>query len=936
MTLLLIDAYALIYRAYYAFIKNPRINSKGMNTSAIFGFINSLEDVLKRINPTHVAVGFDTHVPTFRHEAYEQYKAQRQETPEVIRYSVPIIRNILNAYNIPIMEAIRYEADDVIGTIAKQAEQSGFTVYMMTPDKDYAQLVSEHIFQFRPKFGGDYETLGVGEVLEKFQLNDVKQITDLLGLMGDTADNIPGCPGVGEKTARALLATYGSVEQLLSNTSQLKGALKTKIEANKELIVFSKFLATIVTNVPVIFDPDACVRSTPDSDRLAEIYNELEFRTFISRLHPNQHDELTTQIQQQNKNTPRYVQNSLFDQPNDNVTDITTTSSDNSSYTDINSHTHLYCLAKTDLQIETLITLLSKQQSFAFDTETDSKDAVTANLVGMSFSINESEAWYVPAPDSFNETCCLMKRFKTILEDENIEKTGQNIKFDILVLYKYGIKVRGKLFDTMIAHYLINPELRHGLDYLSYTYLHYKTIPIEALIGERGKNQLSMRQISVEQVKEYAAEDADVTLRLRHFFEPQLHRYELVSLFDDIEMPLIYVLADMEACGVKINDATLNSYAISLKEQLSTLEQQIWETTGTHFNINSAQQVGDVLFNKLKITEEKVKKTRTGNYTTNEETLEKLRNKHPVIGLLLDYRGIKKLLGTYAEALPKIINQNTGRIHTSFNQAITSTGRLSSTNPNLQNIPVRDAMGREIRKAFIADNDNSLLFSADYSQIELRIMAHLSCDVNMIDAFRKGADIHAATAANIYGVALSNVTPEMRRKAKTANFGIIYGISTFGLAERLNIPRAEAKELIEGYFRTYPQIQTYIDASIKKAREKGYVETIFKRRRYLPDINSHNAIVRGYAERNAINAPVQGSAADIIKIAMVRIFNRFENQKLNSKMLLQVHDELIFNVLRDELNTVKKIVIDEMENVIKLKVPLIADCGFGNNWLEAH
>jgi DNA polymerase-1 len=1003
MKLLLIDAYALIYRSYYAFLKNPRINSKGMNTSAIFGFVNILEDVMKRIDPTHVAVGFDPPGPTFRHEAFDAYKAKREKTPEDIRKSTPYIREIINAYNIPIIEAPRYEADDVIGTIAKQAESYGFIVYMMTPDKDYAQLVSESIYQYRPRFGGDYETLGVKETLAKYSLQSISQITDLLGLMGDKSDNIPGCPGVGEKTAQKLLTKYGSVEKLLADTSQLKPALKVSVEENKEMILFSKFLATIVTDAPVQFDPAACLRSKPNFNRLAEIYTDLELRSFLNKLPIATPTATPTQPQPATASattsaTPptapqKNIQLSLFEDINDDdgtqsrhceersnpelqvprhceersnpETVDCFTSVRNDEKKDVRSdvkegaptdpvapdnpviarneaiqknqtNNQTYHLAETQEKIQTLIQTLEKEKNIAFDTETDGTDAVTANLVGMSFAIRENEAWYVPAPDSFEETKQLMAQFKPLLENENIEKTGQNIKFDILVIRKYGVKVKGKLFDTMIAHYVLNPELRHGMDYLAETYLNYKPIPIESLIGEKGKNQLSMRDVPLDKIAKYAAEDADITLRLRNYFEPELRRSQMEDLFHNIEMPLIYALADMEWTGVKIDPEALNKYAVTLTAKLQELEQEIWRLAGEEFNINSARQVGEIFFDKLKITEDKIKKTATGGYSTSEETLEKLRNKHPIVGLLLDYRGVKKLLSTYVETLPKLVNPTSGKIHTSFNQAVTSTGRLSSTNPNLQNIPVRDALGREIRKAFIADDDSCVFFAADYSQIELRLMAHLSGDANMIDAFNHGADIHAATAAKIYGVSDDEVTPEMRRKAKTANFGIIYGISAFGLAERLNIPRSEARELIAGYFRTYPQVQEYMDESVRQARDKGYVETIFKRRRFLPDINSNNAVVRGYAERFAINAPVQGSAADIIKIAMARIYQRFEKANLRSKMILQVHDELDFNVLRTEFDQVRTIVLEEMENAITLKVPLIADAKAGPSWFEAH
>lgn len=940
MKLLLIDAYALIYRSYYAFIKNPRINSKGVNTSAIFGFINTLQDVMRRVDPTHVAVGFDPSGPTFRHEAFEAYKAQREETPEVIRDSVPVIREIIGAYNIPILEVSRYEADDVIGTISKQAEKEGFDVYMMTPDKDYGQLVSEHIFQYRPKFGGDYETLGIPEVLEKYNLTSVCQMIDLLGLMGDSSDNIPGCPGVGEKTAQKLLAEFGSVENLLANTHQLKGSLKTKIEENVENIRFSKFLATIVTDVPVTFDAASCVREKPDEARLAKIYMELEFNALLTKMglvgaHSSGQKNATGQKQG--------IQLSLFGEDipgnasgNELFATEGTDFPENSTLKDLTSVLYTYYLSDNENEISELVHILAHQKSFAFDTETDGTNPVSAKLVGMSFAVKEFEAWYVPVPEAMEEAVKIVSRFAGVLENKDIEKVGQNIKFDMLVLRKYGICVKGPLFDTMIAHYLINPELRHGMDYLAETYLQYKPVSIESLIGPKGKNQLTMRDIPVEKVAEYAAEDADVTLRLKNFFKPKLEENAVESLFYDIEMPLVYVLAEMEYTGVKLDVGALNQYSVVLTEKLQALEQEIYSLAGMEFNINSTKQVGEVLFEHLKITDEKVKKTKTGGFSTNEDTLEKLRQKHPVVEKLLDYRGIKKLLSTYVDALPKLINPDTGKVHTSFNQTVTSTGRLSSTNPNLQNIPVRDDMGREIRKAFIADNDDCVFFSADYSQIELRVMAHISGDKNMIEAFSGGADIHAATAAKIYGVSDENVTSDMRRKAKTANFGIIYGISVFGLAERLTIPRAEAKELIDGYFKTYPRVHEFMDESIRSAREKGYVETLFHRRRYLPDIHSNNAIVRGYAERNAINAPIQGSAADIIKVAMVRIYNRFEAEGLKSKMILQVHDELNFNVYKDEFDKVRKIVLEEMEGAIKLQVPLIADCGEGYNWLEAH
>ena len=922
MKLFLIDAYALIYRSYYAFIKNPRINSKGVNTSAVFGFINTLEDVLKREQPTHIAVAFDPKGPTFRHEAFEQYKAQREETPEVIRQSVPVIKEVIQAYHIPILEVPYYEADDVIGTVAKQAAANGFEVYMMTPDKDYGQLVADHIYMYRPKFGGDYEVLGVSEVLEKYQLQSTEQVIDLLGLMGDTADNIPGCPGVGEKTAQKLLAEFGSIENLLANTDKLKGAQKKKVEENVEQIRFSKFLATIKTDVPITFDAELCKRVAPDEDRLVELYTELEFKTFINRLKGE------SSVVSSSKEPKAAVQYDLF--ATEPVVE-----SEVSSLADINTMPHSYYLADTAEKQIALCEQLLQEKSFAFDTETEGLDPLTAGLVGMSFAIREQEAWYVPVPANREEATDIVLRLAPALQHPEIEKVGQNIKFDILALRKYGVRVKGPLFDTMLAHYLLNPELRHGMDYLAETYLKYKTVPIEDLIGPKGKKQASMRTVPIEQIKEYAAEDADVTLRLKHYFAPLLKQEGLEFLFFEMEMPLIYVLAEMEATGVKLDTNALKQSSEVLSQQLTALEESIYDLAGQSFNINSTKQVGEILFDKLKL-DEKAKKTKTGGYSTSEEVLEKIRGKHPIVDKLLEYRGIKKLLSTYIDALPALIHPETGKIHTSFNQAVTATGRLSSTNPNLQNIPVRDELGREIRKAFIADDDDCIFFSADYSQIELRLMAHLSNDPHMVEAFCSGADIHAATAAKIYGIPVEEVTSDMRRKAKTANFGIIYGISVFGLAERLSIPRSESKELIDGYFQTYPRIKEYMDESIRVAKEKGYVETLFKRKRFLPDINSHNAIVRGYAERNAINAPIQGSAADIIKLAMIRIHQRFEAEHLKSRMILQVHDELNFNVRKEEFDRVKEIVLDCMEHVLQLRVPLIADCGEGKNWLEAH
>lgn len=921
--LFLLDAYALIYRAYYAFIKNPRINSKGLNTSAIFGFVNTLEDVLKKENPSHIAVGFDPSGPTFRHEAYAEYKAQREATPEDIRKAVPIIKEIIGAYNIPIIEVAGYEADDVIGTLAKLAEKEGFDTYMMTPDKDYGQLVSDHIFIYKPKYGGnDFEIRGIKEIKEKYKLDNPEQVIDILGLMGDSSDNIPGCPGVGEKTAVKLIQEFGGIDQLLENTDKLKGALKTKIEDNAEKIRFSKFLATIKTDVPVTFNEKELLREPINSSRLREIFEELEFKNLSDRV-------LGTTI---NKtivsNTP--IQGSLF-------AEFTADPQDEKKYTtlsDLNSTQHTYYLIDTEEKRIDLANKLKNAQYFSIDTETTGIDPMWVELVGMSFALKENEAYYVPVPEDQTEAKRIVSIFKDALENVNSLKIGQNIKYDYILLRNYGVTLKGNFFDTMIAHYLLQPEQRHNMDYLAEVYLHYKTIPIEELIGPRGKGQLCMRNVEATQICEYAAEDADVTLKLKNILEKELKSEGMEKLFYEIEMPLVRVLAEMEITGVKVDTHALSVFSESLTKRIEAIEKEIYEMAGTEFNVSSARQVGEILFDRLKI-DEKARKTKTGQYSTTEEILEKLRNRHPIVGKILEQRGMRKLLSTYINALPELIHPRTGKIHTSFNQAVTATGRLSSSNPNLQNIPIRDDEGREIRRAFIPD-PNCLFFSADYSQIELRIMADLSQDPNMLEAFNSGNDIHAATAAKIYKVPIEAVTKDMRRKAKTANFGIIYGISVFGLAERLNIPRSEAKELIDGYFATYPQVKEYMNKSIESARERGYVETISGRKRMLPDINSQNAIVRGYAERNAINAPIQGSAADIIKIAMVRIFDRFEKEGLQSRMILQVHDELNFNVKADEADKVECIVKEEMEHASKLHVPLIADSGIGNNWLEAH
>ncbi len=931
MKLFLLDAYALIYRSYYAFIKSPRVNSKGLNTSAVFGFVNTLEELLRKENPTHIAVAFDPPGGTFRHDAYEQYKAQRQETPEDIRAAVPIIKEIIAAYNIKELEVLRYEADDVIGTIAKKAEKEGFDVYMMTPDKDYGQLTSDHIFMYKPKFAGNgFDTLDAKAIMEKYELSSPEQMIDLLGLMGDASDNIPGCPGVGPKTAQKLLEEYGTIENLLENTKNIKGTLKLRLEENKEQIIFSKFLATIKTDVPIDFKKDEYKRREINAEKIAELFEELEFRTLINRVlkkdgSPANPVRITT--------THEAIQGDLFaellpvaNQANETV--------NYSSLQELKDVPHTYYLIEKDDEIAELATKIAKEKSCCFDTETTGLDPTASELVGMSFAFKEGEAYYVAVPADFEKAKQIAEQFRPFFEDEKIQKVGQNLKYDIIVLKKYGIHVKGLLFDTMIAHYLLNPELRHNMDYMAETFLNYKTIHIDELIGARGKNQLNMRSLRPEQIKDYACEDADVTLKLKTILEKAIEKQGLEKLLYEIELPLIYVLADMEYTGVRLDTDALAEYSKKLTLQLQNIEQEIYKAAESEFNINSAKQVGEVLFDKLKIVD-KPKKTKTGQYVTSEETLESMKTAHPIVGQILDYRGLKKLLSTYIDALPLLVNPADEKVHTSYNQTVTATGRLSSSNPNLQNIPIREDQGREIRKAFIAD-EGCVFFSADYSQIELRIMAHLSKDPNMVDAFNSGEDIHAATAAKIFKLPIKEVTSEMRRKAKTANFGIIYGISVFGLAERLSIPRGEAKELIDGYFETYPKVKEYMDNSIAVAREKNYVETVFGRKRYLPDINSRNTTVRGYAERNAINAPIQGSAADIIKVAMNRIFERFDRENIKSKMILQVHDELNFNAIESELPQVQKIVMEEMENAYKLVVPLKADCGKGKNWLEAH
>lgn len=919
--LFLLDAYALIYRAYYAFIKNPRINSKGLNTSAILGFVNTLEEVLRKENPTHIGIAFDPAGPTFRHEAYQAYKAQREETPEAIRQSVPIIKDIIRAYNIPILEVQGYEADDVIGTLATEAGKKGIPTYMMTPDKDYGQLVGDCVFMYRPKYGDkDFEVMGVNEVKAKFDIEFPLQVIDMLGLMGDTADNIPGCPGVGEKTAQKLIAQFGSIENLLAHTDELKGALKKKVEENKEQITFSKFLATIKTDVPITLNMEALKREAPNEEELRRLFEMLEFRTLIDRV---------LKTEQKTPSSPS-AQPDLFGLfAQEDAGDAK-----NSNLTRLESLTYDYQLVDSQEKMEILAQKLLAQNFFSLDTETTGVDPITAELVGMSFSFAENQAFYVPVPANREEALKIVNIFKPAFESPRSLKIGQNIKYDLNVLAHYGVTLQGKMFDTMIAHYVLQPELRHGMDYLAEVYLHYETIKIEELIGPKGKKQGNMRDLPPADVYKYACEDADVTLKLKHVLEKELVENGVEKLFEEIEMPLMPVLAYMERNGVRIDPEALKETSRHFTARMNQIEQEVYQLAGMEFNIASPKQVGEVLFDRLKIVE-KAKKTKTGQYVTSEEVLESLKGKHEIVGKILEHRGLKKLLGTYIDALPQLINPATGRIHTSFNQTVTATGRLSSSNPNLQNIPIRNEDGKEIRKAFIPD-EGCEFFSADYSQIELRIMAHLSEDPHMIEAFQKGQDIHAATAAKIYKVKLEDVTREQRSKAKTANFGIIYGISVFGLAERLNVDRKEAKELIDGYFENYPKVKAYMDESIRQAREKGYIETIFKRKRYLPDINSKNAVVRGYAERNAINAPIQGSAADIIKVAMIRIYRRFQEEGIRSKMILQVHDELNFSVLPEEKEKVQQIVISEMEAAYKMKAPLRADYGWGQNWLEAH
>lgn len=917
--LFLLDAYALIYRAYYAFIKNPRINSKGMNTSAIMGFVNTLNEILTKEQPTHIGVAFD-HGKTFRDEAFPSYKAQREETPEDIRASVPIIKQIIKAMHIPVLQVDGFEADDVIGTLATKAGKAGITTYMLTPDKDYGQLVSDNVFMFRPRHGGGYETMGPSEVCEKYDLSSTSQVIDLLALMGDSADNFPGCPGVGPKTAAKLIAEFGSIDNMLANSSKIKGKLREKVESAVDDIRMSKFLATIRTDVPIDLNLDELKVEEPDFTQLAEIFTELEFKSLL--------DKFIKKPQQQPK-----VANMQLDLFAENPTNDAV-SADFSSFESLKTTPHEYKLIETEEDARKLFDFFITKQILCLDTETTSINPIDAELVGLSFSVEESKAFYVAIPAEREKAERIVNIFKPLYESTKILKIGQNIKYDMEVLMNYGVRLAAPMFDTMLAHYVLQPEQKHNMDILAETLLNYQTIHIDELIGPKGKSQKNMRDLSPADICDYAAEDADITLRLYNVLKPRLKEADVEDLFYNIEMPLVPVLAEMEMNGVLLDTNALAETSKVFTDRMTQIEKNIYELAGHQFNIASPKQVGEVLFGEMKIVD-KPKKTKTGQYVTSEEVLQQLRSKAPIVDHILEHRGLKKLLGTYVDALPKLINPHTGHIHTSFNQAVTATGRLSSSDPNLQNIPVRGEDGKEIRKCFIPE-PGCLFFSADYSQIELRVMAHLSGDKNMIEAFREGYDIHAATAARIYKEDINDVTRDQRTKAKRANFGIIYGITVFGLAERLEISRDEAKQLIDGYFETFPQVHDYMEKTKQLAREHGYAETFFHRRRYLPDITSHNATVRNFAERNAINAPIQGSAADIIKIAMIRIYERFRREGIKSKMILQVHDELNFSVLPEEKEQVEKIVLEEMQNAYTLQVPLVADSGWGNNWLEAH
>ena len=916
--LFLLDAYALIFRAYYAFIKRPIMNSKGLNTSAIFGFTNTLDEVLNREKPTHIAVVFDPPSPTFRYQIYREYKANRLDTPEEIKLSVPYIKEIVKGFRIPVLEVNGYEADDVIGTVAKKAEKEGFQVYMMTPDKDYAQLVSANILMYKPRrAGGEADIIGLNEIRKYWGVENPEQVIDILALWGDTSDNIPGAPGIGEKTAKSLIGKFKSLEGLYDHIDQLQGKQKENLINYREQIELARKLVTIITDVPIDYSFKELELLPPDMGMLAKTFNELEFRTLANRI---------IRTQQELKSP---MQGTLFDQiPGNDFAAM------DNGLKDIKNTPHDYFLADNASLRKELINKLLKQNEICFDTETTAIDALEAELVGISFAYKDHEAFYVPIPPEKSESKEIIEEFSVVFNSERILKIGQNIKYDIQVLANYSISVKGTFFDTMIAHYLIQPELQHNMNYLSRVYLKYNPVPIESLIGAKGKNQLSMRNVDIGTVKEYACEDADVTWQLAQILRKELEKYNLTRLSEGIEMPLISVLADMEQSGFKINIDDLNKYSYVLNNEIEELEKEIYELADATFNISSPRQLGEILFEKLKIASD-AKKTKTSQYSTSEETLTHLKGKNKIVEKVLEYRTLKKLLNTYVETLPRLVNSKTQKIHTSFEQAWVATGRLSSKNPNLQNIPIRDEKGREIRKAFVASDDNHILLSADYSQIELRLMAHMSRDENLTEAFLSGQDIHAATAAKIFGMPIQDVSREMRGKAKTANFGIIYGISSFGLSQRLNISRSEAKELIEGYFRNYRKVKEYMEQSINLAKEKGYVETIMGRRRYLKDIHSANAIIRGNAERNAINAPLQGSAADIIKLAMVNIHRQIK-PKYRTRMILQVHDELIFDVYKPELEEIKKIVSYEMEHAVELSVPVVVDMGTGDNWLDAH
>ena len=917
--LFLLDAYALIFRSYYALIHAPRINSKGLNTSAILGFVNTLNEIITKEKPTYIGVAFDLG-KTFRHEAFPPYKAQRQETPEDITLSVPFIKDILRAFHIPILQVEGFEADDVIGTLATKAGKEGIATYMLTPDKDYGQLIRENVFMYRPRHGGGYDIIGEQEIAEKYGISTPAQVIDLLALMGDSADNFPGCPGVGEKTAVKLINEFGSIDELISHTDKLKGKMREKVEGAIEDIKMSKFLATIRTDVPVELNLDELQLQAPDEQKLSEIFAELEFKSLANKI--------LNKTEQKQKSVNSELD--LF-AVNPHESQV---ASENASFESLKTIKHDYQLIENQEEAHRICDFFRTKRILCLDTETTSTNAIDAELVGLCFAVEEHKAFYVAIPNDREEALQYVNIFKPVYEDPSILKIGQNLKYDYEVLKNYGVTLGGKMFDTMLAHYVIQPELHHNMDYMAETLLHYKTIHIDELIGPRGKHQKSMRDLDPKDVYEYAAEDADITLQLKNVLEPKLKETGTENLFWNIEMPLVPVLADMELNGVRLDTDALHDTSMIFTERMNRLEQQIYEKAGEIFNISSPKQVGDILFGKMQIME-KPKKTKTGQYVTSEEVLQSLRAKHPIVADILDYRGLKKLLGTYVEALPKLINKRTGHIHTSFNQALTATGRLSSSDPNLQNIPVRSEDGKEIRKCFVPEQD-CMFFSADYSQIELRIMAHLSGDENMIEAFRQGFDIHAATAAKIWHKDIADVTSEERKKAKQANFGIIYGITTYGLAQRMEIDNREARELIEGYFATFPKVRAYMEQAKEEARRKGYAETLFGRRRYLPDITSKNGTVRGFAERNAINAPIQGSEADIIKIAMIRIWQRFKAENIRSKMILQVHDELNFSVYPNEKERVEKIVLEEMQGAYQLQVPLIADAGWGKNWLEAH